>query len=48
MNLRLPIGAWQIDCLPKSGLLRVFLAGNRQIRPGSALSSFEIFVGEEE
>lgn len=33
--------AWSIDCLPKSGLLRIF-CNNRKINVGAALSSFEI------
>jgi len=32
---------WNIDCLPKSGLLRLFSRGH--IRVGDALSSFEIY-----
>jgi len=35
---------WSIDCLPKSGLLRLFCG--RTIICGSALSSFEIFIKE--
>lgn len=37
---------WDIDCLPKSGLLRIFSRGH-QIKVGSALSSFEIFAIKE-
>lgn len=40
-----PIG-WSIDCLPKSGLLRLF-TGNLLVA-GSALSSFEIWEKEKE
>jgi hypothetical protein len=36
-----PIQAWSIDCLPKSGYLRLFCRG--QIVVGHDLSSFEIF-----
>lgn len=36
-----PIG-WSIDCLPKSGLLRLFCGD--KLRAGQALSSFEIFA----
>lgn len=33
--------AWNIDCLKKSGLLRLFTGG--KLTAGAALSSFEIF-----
>jgi len=36
---------WSIDCLPKSGLLRVFSAGNK-IKAGADLSSFELYSVE--
>lgn len=36
----IPAG-WTIDCLPESGLLRIFCSG--YIRAGNALSSFEIY-----
>ena len=36
----IPPSAWSIDCLPKSGLLRMFCNG--EIVCGSSLSSFEI------
>ena len=36
-------GAWSIDCLPKSGLLRLWPTKTGCVRAGSALSSFEIF-----
>ena len=39
-----PVG-WSIDCLPKSGLLRIFCG--KSLRAGAALSSFEIFAIEE-
>jgi len=38
-----PPVAWSIDCLPKSGLLRLFV-DRCKIRCGSALSSFEVFA----
>lgn len=41
-----PIQAWSIDCLPKSGYLRLFCHG--QIVVGHDLSSFEIFWKERE
>ncbi|MCL2480154.1 MAG: hypothetical protein FWF38_00430 [Spirochaetaceae bacterium] len=34
--------AWSIDCLPKSGLIRIFCRG-KDIEIGMALSSIEIF-----
>lgn len=37
-----PPKAWSIDCLKKSGLLRMFI-NNSKIRVGAALSSFEIY-----
>ena len=36
-----PITAWSIDCLPKSGLLRLFCYS--KLKAGMDLSSFEIF-----
>jgi len=36
---------WSIDCLSKSGLLRLF-NGSKKIRVGAALSSFEVFTEE--
>jgi len=39
----LPSG-WNIDCLPKSGLLRLFCKG--KIKCGAALSSLEIYAKE--
>ena len=41
-----PPSAWSIDCLPKSGLLRVFPASRKGMTCGGALSSFEIYVSE--
>lgn len=41
-----PIQAWSIDCLPKSGYLRLFCNG--QIVVGHDLSSFEIFWKQRE
>lgn len=38
-----PPSVWSIDCLPKSGLLRMWPASGR-IRCSPALSSFEIFA----
>ena len=40
----IPPSGWSIDCLPKSGLLRMFCDG--KIRVGAALSSFEIYRKE--
>lgn len=40
-----PSTSWNIDCLPKSRLLRIFNT-DRKVIVGSALSSFEIFSGE--
>jgi len=34
--------SWSIDCLPKSGLLRLFCRHN--LEAGQALSSFELFA----
>jgi hypothetical protein len=36
------IAEWKIDCLPKSGLLRLFCG--KEITAGLDLSSFEIFI----
>ena len=38
-----PPTGWNIDCLPKSGLLRLF-PGSRCMTCGEALSSFEIYA----
>ena len=35
--------SWNIDCLPKSGLLQIF-CGVHRLKAGCALSSFEIFA----
>jgi hypothetical protein len=40
-----PTVDWCIDCLPKSGLLRIFC--NKKIYIGASLSSFEIFFKEK-
>jgi hypothetical protein len=40
------VTAWRFDCLPKSGLLRLFIRGKEKIRTGSALSTFEIWSVE--
>ena len=45
-NLMPPSG-WSIDCLPKSGLLRMFTHKGK-IVCGAALSSFEMYCKEEE
>lgn len=37
--------AWNIDCLPKSGLLRLF-TWKKKLIAGDALSSFEIYEGK--
>ena len=37
-----PPTEWSIDCLPKSGYLRIF-CGSRKMRAGVACSSFEVF-----
>jgi hypothetical protein len=37
--------SWSIDCLPESGLLRLWC--NRPLIAGESLSSFEIFTGEK-
>jgi hypothetical protein len=38
---KIPIVDWSIDCLPTSGLLRLFCS--KRIIVGASLSSFEIF-----
>ncbi len=35
--------SWSIDCLPKSGLLHLFVSGH-ELRVGCALSSFEVYA----
>lgn len=42
-----PPVAWSIDCLPKSGLLRLF-APRHLLRAGPSLSSFELYAVEHE
>jgi len=39
----IPPSGWSIDCLPKSGLLRMWPNSNK-MTCGSALSSFEIYA----
>ena len=43
----IPPSGWSIDCLPKSGLLRMW-PNTRKMTCGAALSSFEIFAVEGE
>lgn len=38
---KIDIAGWAINCLPKSGLLRLFC--NSKITVGSALSSFKVY-----
>lgn len=40
-----PVSSWSIDCLAKSGLLRMFCRG--KIKVGVALSSFDIYCVKE-
>ena len=40
---KVPVVAWNIDCLPKSGLLRIFCFDHDFVA-GLALSSFDIFA----
>jgi len=40
-----PVISWNIDCLPGSGLLRLWC--NYKLRIGFALSSFEIFIDKK-
>lgn len=42
----IPISGWSIDCLPKSGLLRLF--SNRKITADPSLSSFSIYATNRE
>ena len=42
---KIPIVDWRIDCLPVSGLLRIFC--DKKIYIGASLSSFELFFKEE-
>ena len=39
---------WTIDCLPRSGLLRLFVSHGFQLRCGEALSSFEAYAIPED
>ena len=39
---RVPVHSWNIDCLPTSGLLRIWCRG--KLEAGAALSSFDIFA----
>ncbi|GAG34912.1 unnamed protein product [marine sediment metagenome] len=39
----LPVKSWNIDCLPKSGLLRMWCT-DYKLCVGAALSSFELFA----
>lgn len=43
---KIPRVAWEIDCLPVSGLLRIYC--NRPIYVGESISSFGLFYKEEE
>ena len=40
-----PVVAWSIDCLPKSGLLQIFC--RRKLSDTGSYSSFELFAGKE-
>lgn len=40
-----PVVGWNIDCLPKSGLLRLWC--DKPIVCGAALSSFEVYVKDK-
>ena len=39
--------AWSIDCLPKSGLLRLWSTKTKTLKPGPSLSSFDIIAIRE-
>jgi len=43
-----PVSGWQFDCLPKSGLLRLWPSSRKHIIYGCSLSSFEIYSTDEE
>lgn len=43
---QVPLVCWSIDCLPVSGLLRLFCDKNLYI--GQSLSSFEVFFKDDE
>jgi hypothetical protein len=47
MRFLLPPSGWGIDCLKKSGLLRLFPASHR-VMVGASLSSFEIWALPDE
>lgn len=40
-----PLNGWCVDCLPTSGLLRIFC--DKKMYVGSSLSSFEIYFKED-
>lgn len=42
--VKIPVSGWSIDCLPVSGLLRMWPNHTKQIRVGPTLSSLEIFA----
>jgi hypothetical protein len=42
----IPPSGWSIDCLPKSGLLRIWPSSNKMIC-GLPLSSFEVYAKEK-
>lgn len=44
-NKQVSVCSWSIDCLPKSGLLRIFC--DKKMYLGASLSSFEIFFKED-
>ena len=41
-----PNADWHIDCLPVSGLLRIF-SGNYKLFVGASISDFELFYKEK-
>lgn len=41
----MPLNGWSVDCLPTSGLLRIFC--DKKMYVGSSLSSFEIYFKED-
>jgi len=43
----IPVAGWQFDCLPKSGLLRLWPSSRRRIIYGCSLSSFEIYSTDQ-
>jgi hypothetical protein len=42
--ISIPISGWSIDCLPKSGLLRMWPSNKKKVLCEPAYSSFEIFA----